>query len=151
MPDLNYPPLGFHFSVRFEGVGDVKHDSKFQQVQGLESTIRMKQFTEGGENRITYHLPEMVEYADLVLTRGTMIDSKVTEWCLDAMENFIFNPANIIITLLNNQGAPLISWYAVAAIPYKVKFGELDASKSEVFIETMTLKIRYFNTIKNPQ
>lgn len=145
-----YPPLGLYFSVRFEGIGITASDIAFQQVQGLESTIQMRPFEEGGENRITYQLPEKITYSDITLIRGAVRDSTITQWCLDAMERFRFSPVDLLITLHNAEQKPLIVWNVVGAIPHKWKLGELNAESSEVFIETLTLKIRYFNTILNP-
>ncbi|PHN01263.1 phage tail protein [Flavilitoribacter nigricans] len=149
MPPL--PPLGFQFSVRFEGITDSDVDTRFQKVQGLEGRVTLRAYREGGQNRSTYHLPESVEHAPLVLSRGASVDSKVTRWCLNAIEDFEFVPVNIMITLLNNRQQPLLCWYVINAIPQQLKFGELDAGSSQVFIETITLEYEHFKTILEPQ
>lgn len=143
-----YPNVGFHFTVSFEGIGN-ENDTKFQQVQGLESSVEMKEFIEGGENRFKHNLPVRINYSDVTLVRGSIQDSEVTRWCLDAMEKFQFQPVNLMISMLNQNHEPLMSWYVHHAIPLKWKLADLNAEKSEVHIETLTLKIKYFNTLIN--
>ena len=141
-----YPNVGFHFSVAFEGLGD-ENDTMFQQVQGLESSVEMEEYIEGGENRYKHYLPTRINYSDLTLVRGSLPNSEVTKWCLEAMEQFKFRPINLMISLLNKEHQPLISWYAHDAIPLRWKLSDLHAERSELHLETLTLKIKYFNTI----
>ena len=57
---LFYPPVGFHFLVRFEGLL-TKYpgipDIGFQSVSGINSEIGIEEYHEGGENRFKHKLP----------------------------------------------------------------------------------------------
>jgi len=142
-----YPPVGFHFLVTFELFPQTPNDFRFQEVTGLEMTMEMEPFAEGGQNRFTWELPVKAQYSDLVLKRGMFIGSGILMWCKNAFENFVFEPVNILIALLNDQHVPIQAWYVVNAIPKKWAVSAFDATKSSVVVESITLSYQYFNII----
>jgi phage tail-like protein len=142
----NYPPVGFHFSVSFE-LSSQTEDTRFQEVSGLDVELEMENFVEGGENRFTWELPKRARYSDITLKRGMLIGSQVIQWCRDAFENFSFSPANLHITLLNEQHTPIMTWYVVHAIPKKWSVSGLNAQDSSIMVESIILSYHYFNII----
>lgn len=139
-----YPPLGFHFLVEF---GDDKDQSQFQSVSGLTVDIETEEITEGGENRFKHKLPVRARYPNLVLKRGLGTNSKLLEWCQKASEGFEFEPADLVIKLLNQENEPLLSWNVVNAYPVKWAVSEFNAEESRVVIETIELTYSYFKTL----
>ena len=105
-----YPPVGFHFKVNFDGVSKNNEDYRFQSVSGLSVDIETEDYAEGGENRFKHKLPVKTKFPNLVLKRGMLLDSEVIAWCQDAIENFVFKPANITIDLLDEEHSPLKTW-----------------------------------------
>ena len=75
------------------------------------------------------------------------IGSGILMWCKNAFENFVFEPVNIIISLLNENHVPIQSWYVVNAIPKKWSVSNFNAERSEIVIESITLSYQYFNII----
>ena len=144
-----YPPVGFHFLVKFEISPETTDDTRFQEVTGLEAEMEMESFTEGGQNRFTWQLPKRTRYADITLKRGLFIKSPIITWCRDALENFVFAPANITISLLNEQHAPIMSWYVVSAIPKRWTVSGFNAEENSIVVESITLSYRYFNIINS--
>ncbi len=144
---FTYPPVGFHFSVTFELFPQTPNDSRFQEVSGLEMIMEMEPIAEGGQNRFTWELPVKAKYSDLMLKRGMFIGSGILMWCKNAFENFVFEPVNILIALLNDQHVPVQAWYVVNAIPKKWSVSAFDAEKSSVVVESITLSYQYFNII----
>ena len=142
-----YPPVGFHFLVKFELSPEVLDDTRFQEVSGLEAEMEMESFTEGGQNRFTWQLPKRTRYSDITLKRGMFIKSPLIAWCRDALENFLFAPANVTISLLNEQHVPVMSWYVVNAIPKKWSVSGFNAQENSIVVESITLSYRYFNII----
>ncbi|MBK8983229.1 MAG: phage tail protein [Ignavibacteria bacterium] len=150
MPDIleTYPLAGFHFIVAFELFPQVPNDFRFQEVSGLSVNVEMESFREGGQNRFEHQLPVRTKYSDITLKRGMFIlPSGVMAWCINAVQNFIFQPTNVLISLLNDQHIPVQSWYVVNAIPKKVEFTTLNAEQSQVAIETLVLSYNYFNIL----
>jgi phage tail-like protein len=137
-----YPPLGFHFKVEF---ADLIGEYQFQSVSGLNVELETEQIAEGGENRFKHKLPVSTRYPNLVLKRGIRVDSALTKWCRDALENFDIKPTNITISLLNEKHEPLMTWNVVHAYPLKWSVSEFNAEKSQLAIESIELAYNYFN------
>ena len=142
-----YPPVGFHFVVTFQLPSQSSNDFRFQEVSGLEVEMEMEPFVEGGENRFTWQLPKRTRYSDITLKRGMFIGSGIISWCKNALENFIFDPVNITISLLNENHTPLQSWSVVNAIPKKWSISSFNAQESSIVVESITLSYQFFNVI----
>lgn len=148
-PTEYYPPVGFHFSVEFEGLGTDAKDHQFQSVSGLSVDIETEEIAEGGENRFKHKLPVKTKYPNLTLKRGMLIDSEVIDWCRDAIENFSFKPVNLTVKLLNEEHQPLISWNVVHAFPVKWSVEDFNAEESKLVVESFELTYNYFTLIKS--
>jgi len=147
MPDI-IPIIGFHFSVSFELLPKFSVDTKFQSVAGLKATVEMETYREGGQNRFLHQLPLRTGYTDLVLKRGfTTETSALSNWCKNTIENFNFSPANLTVSLLNEKGNPIKSWYVFHAIPLSIEYGDFNAEENKLVIETITLKYNFFKEI----
>jgi phage tail-like protein len=141
-----YPPVGFHFSVRFS-ISKTENDLRFQSVGGLSVEYETETIKEGGENRFVHSLPVRTKYNDISLKRGLLTDSDVLKWCLEAFENRQFAPADLQISLLNEQHEPLKTWSVVQAWPKKWSVSDFNAEDNSLVIETLDLSYRYFKVI----
>ncbi|KPH15033.1 phage tail protein [Chryseobacterium sp. ERMR1:04] len=142
---LLYPPTSFSFIVN--GISTTEGiDSRFQSISGLSTEIMTEEYAEGGENRFLHQLPLRPKYDNLVLKRGLIVSSGLISWCRNAMENFQFEPRDLIITLSGGlqSTAPLMVWNVVGAYPVKWNVSEFNAEESKLAIETIELKYRYF-------
>ena len=145
--DLFAPPVGFHFLVVFELFPQTPQDFRFQEVSGLDVELEMEPIKEGGQNRFTHQLPIRNRYTDITLKRGLFIGSGITLWCKNAIENFVFVPTNVLISLLTSEHLPLQSWYVVNAIPKKIQVSNFNAQENSVVVESLVLSYNYFTTI----
>lgn len=144
----DYPPVGFHFLVKFSLAGLGQKDSRFQEVSGLSAALGTEELQEGGENRFVHRLPTLPKYGNLVLKRGLLVDSGLIQWCRDAIENFSFEPTTIDVTLLNEQHQPLGSVYSfVRAWPVKWSISDFKAQENGLVIETLELSYSHFTRI----
>lgn len=155
-----YPPVGFFFEVIFQGESLDKNvvETRFQSVTGLTVDLQTESLKEGGENRFEHVLPTQVKYSPLVLKRGLVKDSKMVQWCMDAMLNFDIRPINLLVNLLHVKRTddsqpptsiePLMSWKVINAWPRKWSVSEFDAEKSAIAIESLELNYHYFETLK---
>lgn len=141
-----YPPVGFHFKVEFLSLGN-DNDTRFQSVSGLNVEYDTESFKEGGENRFEHKLPVRTKFPDLSLKRGMLTDSKVINWCLDAMQNRTIKPVQINVSLLNEKHEALRTWSVFNAWPRKWQVSDLNAQENSVVVETLELSYTYF-TIK---
>lgn len=138
-----YPPWGFYYSVKFS-ISAESDDVRFQSVSGLTVEYDYESFKEGGENRFEHKLPVRTKYSDMVLKRGMLTSSSISNWLVDAFNNRNFVPANITVILMNEKSEPLRTWNIVNAIPKKWSISDLNANENTIVIETMELTYRYF-------
>ena len=145
---MGYPLVGFYFNVEFLGLDHATdNDIRFQEVAGLSSEIGTEELKEGGENRFSHKLPMPAKYPNLTLKRGVITDTGLIQWFTDAVENFIFKPLTIKVSLLNEIGQPTLTWNFVNAYPVKWTVSSLDAKKNEVLVDTIELAYQYFTRI----
>jgi len=144
--DRPYPmPRAFHFKVEFFDIPGVKdNDSKFQDVSGMTAELGMEEIKSGGENRFSHRLPTRARYNNLVLKRGMLTDSSLINWFKDAVENFSFSPATVIVKLLNTDHQPLETWSFIKAWPVKWVVSDFKAMDNAIVIETIELAYQYF-------
>ena len=145
--DFFAPPVGFHFLVVFELFPQTPQDFRFQEVSGLDVEIEMEPVKEGGQNRFTHQLPVRNRYTDITLKRGLFVGSGITLWCKNAIEDFLFVPTNVLISLLSPEHIPLQSWYIVNAVPKKIQVSNFNAQENSVVVESLVLSYNYFTTI----
>lgn len=148
------PPTAFYFEVAFQGNGNKKMDSSFQEVSGMKVTIETMEKKEGEDNIFVHHIPKSFKYDDLVLKRCLMKGSELEKWVKDAIEDFKFKPLNISLRLLSSNPekkdvgtsnpVPLAVWNIEQAYPVSWELGGLSSTKNELAIETLTLKYRKF-------
>ena len=147
---LFYPPVGFHFLVRFEGLL-LKYpgipDVGFQSVSGINAEIGVEEYQEGGENRFKHKLPNPVTYPNLVLKRGMLIGSQLMQWFRDSVENYAFDPNDITVILLNSDHVPLQGWNFIKAWPVKWDISDFNAEESTIVIESIEFAYQYFRRL----
>ncbi len=144
------PPVGFHFAVVFfmDGILPDPLDMWFKKVGGLSSEIETIAYKEGGENLFTHRLPSRVSYNNLVLERGLMVGSPLGIGFNAAMSAMQFNPGNVLVALLNDQGLPAAAWLFWKAYPVKWSVSDLDADANAVAVETMELAYTRFQVMR---
>lgn len=142
-----YPPVSFHFKVEFNGITSQEIDTQFQSVSGLSVDIETEEFAEGGENRFKHKFPVRTKFPNLVLKRGMVTDSKLIDWCRDAIESFKFKPIDLTVKLLNEKHEPLVTWNVVHAYPIKWAVEDLNAEENKLSVETIELAYNYFTLV----
>ncbi|MEM7186309.1 MAG: phage tail protein [Bacteroidota bacterium] len=142
-----YPPVSFHFKVEFTGISSQEADIQFQSVAGLSVDIETEEFAEGGENRFKHKFPVRTKFPNLVLKRGMVTDSKLIDWCRDAIESFQFQPIDLTVKLLNEKHEPMVTWNVVHAYPVKWNVSDLNAEENKIAIETIELAYNYFTLV----
>ncbi|MBS1744747.1 MAG: phage tail protein [Bacteroidetes bacterium] len=154
---LKYPSVGFHFIVRFEGIGTGVNvgpvsvstadiDTRWTEVSGLNVEITTEELIEGGENRFTHKLPQRTKYPNLVLKRGyfSSLPSPLITWANDAINNLDIKPCQVQVMLLNEMHIPAQIWSFQNAYPVKLSMADLKATDNSFLIETLELTYQFF-------
>jgi len=159
-----YPAVGFHFEVRIveraatsaNGGGASKDtkggDARFLEVSGISAEIPTEDYTEGGEHRFVYRLPNSVKYAPLILKRGLISSlSPLNTWVQGILKSGLqekISTKDLVINLLNEENAPLMGWTFINAYPTKWQVSNFNAMNNEVAIETLEISYQRFEAIK---
>ncbi len=136
-------PVVFHFQVEF-GPSSADQDIRFQEVTGLSAEVSTEEFREGGLNEYAHRIPTGAKYGNLVLKRGFISDSEVAAWFRNAVENFVFEPKDVTVKLLNEEHQPLATWTFLRAYPVKWSLSDLKAQESALAIESLELAYSSF-------
>lgn len=136
-------PVGFHFSVTFGG-NSPDNETRFQEVTGLSAEVTVEELREGGRNDFVHRLPNGAKYGNLVLKRGFFNDSEIAQWCRDAIESFIFDPKDVLVSLLNEEHEPLASWSFQRAWPVKWSVSDFKAQENALVVESLELAYQMF-------
>ncbi len=147
--DAMYPPVGFYFTLNIAGTSNDQLVS-FKEVSGISADFSTEKITEGGENQFSYRLPKKSKYSNLVLKRGLILqNSPVAQWCQDTLNSGlqqVINPKNIVISLLDGSGKPLMNWAFHNAYPVKWEISDFKSSANELVIETLEFAYTYFES-----
>jgi phage tail-like protein len=136
IPGVRVDPLmGYNFLVEIGGI----IGGGFTEISGLESSVELEQYKEGGVNGYAHQLPGQVTYPPLQLTHGLTNLDFMWDWYWLTTQN---RPLllNGTIMLLNNLRIPVMWWNFKEAYPVKWVGPRLNASNdSQAAVEQLDL------------
>ena len=127
------PLRGFRYIVEIEGLAS----GGFSRVKGLAREVKHESIREGGVNEYEHKLVTQVSYPPLVLERGLAMDD-LWQWALDAADGDV-KRKTIYIRLQNEANEKAWAWQIEYALPVKWVATDLDATSSQVVMETLEL------------
>ncbi|MEJ8816354.1 phage tail protein [Lacibacter sp. H407] len=130
-----YPLPKFHFQVQWGGVR-----IGFTEVTGLDMQVEAIEYREGSSPEYSkIKMPGMHKFSNITLKRGTMQgDSDFYKW-VNTINLTVTERRDIIISLLNETHAPVMTWKAKNAFPVKVQASDLKSDGNEVAIESLEI------------
>lgn len=131
----NYPLPKFHFQVQWGG-----ERLGFTEVTGLDIQIEAIEYREGSSPEYSkIKMPGLHKFSNLTLKRGTIkSDSDFYKW-INTTSLTKVQRRDIIISLLDETHAPVMTWKAINAFAIKVQASDLKSDGNEVAIETIEL------------
>ena len=130
-----YPLPKFHFQVQWGGerIG-------FTEVTGLDRQIEPIEYREGSSLEFSkVKMPGMHKFSNITLKRGTITgDTDFYKW-INTINLTVVERRDIIISLLNEEHSPVMTWKAKNAFPIKVQASDLKSDGNEVAIETLEI------------
>jgi phage tail-like protein len=151
-----YPPGSFYFTVTVLGSGTAfaamtDIDASFQEVSGIDAQFGIEEVVAGGENRFVHKLPKATKYSNVVLKRGVVTeDSVLAEWVGQTVGSGLslpILPQNLLVSLLNEEGNPIIVWGFSNAWPVRWQVSPLSSTENKILMETLELSYNYFERI----
>jgi phage tail-like protein len=108
----------------------------FKECTGLESTLEVEEYKEGGNNASTLKFPTRTNTGPIRLKRGVGLGDDLWNW----HNEFVFGRGkrkNGLIVLQNDDQIPIKIWVFNRGIPTKFVGPSLDATRSAVAIEEL--------------
>ena len=138
------PGRTFRFKVSSDAFSG---DTQFSNITGLGATTDVVEYREGNDLRDTpIKLPGMVKYGNITLKRGMSGDATFLNWILGALPTIdgyhgVAAPSTLTIDMLDDGESEAIfcSMQVINAWPANLTMPDLNASSSEVAIETLEL------------
>jgi phage tail-like protein len=101
----------------------------FGMIKGLEATVEVLEYREGGINDLVHRLPGQMMYPNLVLSNG-LTSRAVEEWF--AKTRLGAERHTMTVTFLNNEGEAVRAWSFAEAYPIRWTGPVLSASGGDV-------------------
>lgn len=119
----------------------------FSDCTGLEATMEPKSIKEGGQNYGAAQRAGVITFATVVLKRGISTNRNLWQ-IFNSIGSGMYAPRlQVVITLLDGTGRPIMGWQLDRAMPVKFKFADLNAKGTEVGIEELHLVHEGFSSI----
>jgi len=138
--DTRKEPLPvFCFKVEISGIDG---PSFFKSVSGLKYELETIPVREGGNNYTTYQLVGAAKWSNLILKMGYTHASSTAgllKWRDGWLKPGQGQRRSGTITMLNTALEEQTKWTWSRGLPVKWEISELDASKSELAIETIEI------------
>lgn len=127
------PFRGFRYLVEIDGL----ISGAFLRVKGISREVRHESYREGGVNDYEHKLLTQVTYPVVVFERGLALDD-LWQWAQAAADGDITR-RTVRVRLQDEGGINAWAWQIEHAVPVKWSSSDLDASSSQVVMETLEL------------
>lgn len=128
------PFVNFNFLVEIDGI--VR--GAFSEVTGLDATIDVVEYREGGRNTTPIKLAGLNKYSNITLKWGMTTDTELYDWHRQAVLGNV-ERRNGSIIMLDRQANEVARWNFLSAWPTKYTAPSLNAESAEVAIETLEI------------
>jgi phage tail-like protein len=134
-PTRSDPYTRFNFRVQLDGVDS----GAFSEVSGLDSVTEVIEYRTGdSKTTSSVKLPGLTKYPNIVLKRGITRDLSLWQWRKTVVDGNT-DRRNGAIILLDEARNEVLRWTFRNGWPVKWEGPDLDASSSEVAIETIEI------------
>ena len=121
------------FGVEIAGV----NRGGFQQVGGLEITVEMTEYNEGGRAS-PIKIPGLVKYSDITLRYGVIKDPEIYSWIKSVVDGDVQRRDGSVVQY-DASGTEVYRWNFFDAWPPKLTAGEFNAQTSSVLVDVLVL------------
>jgi len=130
-----YPLPVFHFTVQWGGIR-----IGFSEVSGLTQENQAIEYRDGSfPEYSSIKMPGLRKFGNVILKRGIVAaDNDFFKWLSTIRLNKV-ERRDVVISLLNEEHAPVMVWKIHNAFPVKLEGPQLKASGNEVAIESIEL------------
>lgn len=130
------PYVNFNFLVEIDGITA----AGFQEASGLDSSIEVIEYREGGNNITVRKYPGQVKHSNVTLKRGLTDNTELYDWHKQWADGDPAAPRkNGSIVLLDRQGQERARWNFFNGWPCKWTGPGLNAEQNDIAIESLEI------------
>ncbi len=130
----NDPFLAFRFEIKLDDLSV----GGFSECSGLQLETEVQDYTEGGLNTHVHKFPTRTKQTNLTLKRG-LVDRELWDWYWDLTQGQVrFRNGSVIVRDPSGEQV-MMEWQFRQAFPCKWQGPELNATQSNVAVETLEL------------
>lgn len=151
-PGARLDPIpAFNFLVQLIEAGGVAPRSVagFSECSGLESTMEVHEYLEGGVNDRVHKFPGRFGFSNITLKRGVTLDPQLRVWH-DAVRRGEPARRDGLIVLLDEGRLPVLSWKFERGLPIKWSGPGFNAMSSEPSIESLEIAVEKLEPFLDP-
>ena len=144
---LTDPYRGFRFRVEISGI----QVAAFSEASVPDISVESVDYREGTDPTYKRPLSGLTSYGHLNLKKGLTDGMDLYSWQQQVSQLGSSSPGarkNISLVLMDADGSEKVRWNVINAWPVKYETTGLNASSSEVMVETLELAMEYMNRIK---
>ena len=110
----------------------------FSECTGLEMTLDLEDYNEGGNNGTVLKFPKRAKYSELTLKKGVTKDTQLFDWFYGYTQG-AGKRKDGVITLRDARGKPHTVWGFSRGLPSKYSGPQMNAQQSAVAIQSITI------------
>lgn len=148
------PPPGFNFAINLmdsaSSTGGAittiaintltdNIDAGFNECSGLEMTLEVQEYQEGGNNSTVLKFPARMQWGKLVMKKGILKNSDLWDWIYGFAEGKVVRKDGLI-TLLSEKGLAHTVWKFKRGLPVKYSGPQLHAQQNTVAFESIEIE-----------
>lgn len=130
---MAYPYGKFRYTVEIDGLDA----GGFSEVSGVDVSIDVMEYREGDQVTTPRKIPGLKKYSNVTLKQGVNTTVMV-EWLMKGVTGDV-ERTTITITLLDATATAIASWQLIDAWPIKYTAPDLNATSSEVAIDSVEI------------
>ena len=110
----------------------------FSECSGLETTLELEPYQEGGNNGTVLQFPTRVTWGNIRLKRGLAVSDELWNWHYGFVEGRGLRRDGLII-LLNDLQLPVKIWQFKRGLPAKWTGPSLNAAQNQIAVEELEI------------
>src|SRR5262245_45498459 len=126
----------FQFMVEIDGIDK----ARFQEAGGIEASVELIEFREGGDALRMRKLPGHTKHSNLTLKRGYTDDSQLWDWFQQVVDGRTEGyRRNVSLVQLDMAGNEVHRWNLYDAFPVKYTTPSFNAAGKDLAIEALEI------------
>ena len=110
----------------------------FSEASGLEMSLEVEDYKEGGRNDTVHKFPTRITWANLRLKRGIALSDDLWQWHYGFVEGG-GQRRDLTVTLMNDLREPVRVWQVRRGLPVKWTGPAMNAARGEVAVEELEI------------